>query len=108
MYVAINLCFTYMYFSTKYAYDYDDWSSYFGAGVVVLLLFELHAKFGTSGAKIHCVWHVTVTPTGHKVIYCGLGYLGLQWPSTLWLSQLERALCLNVCLFVGCGVERHG
>ena len=27
--VAWNLYFTYMYFNTEYAYNYDNWSSYF-------------------------------------------------------------------------------
>ena len=48
--VALNLYFTYMCFSTECVYDYDDWSSYFGAWVVVLLPSELCAKFGMCGA----------------------------------------------------------
>ena len=48
--VALNLHFTYMYFSIKCVYDYDDWSSYFGVWVVVLLLSELCAKLGMCGA----------------------------------------------------------
>ena len=47
MYVGgLNFEFCYMYLSTEYLYDYDDWSSYFVAWGLDLHLIELNAKFG--------------------------------------------------------------
>ena len=64
VWVAGNLHFTYMYFSTEYAYDYDDWSSYPIAWDLALLLLELHAKFGICEIWIGWVLRVMVMTTG--------------------------------------------
>ena len=50
VWMAWNLPFRYMYLSTKYAYNYVDWSSYSNVWDLVLPLLKLHTKLGICGA----------------------------------------------------------